>query len=818
LNRRIARIAVSAATFWIDRPYSYIVPDELRQSVVPGVRVTVPFSRGNRITEGIVLAVSDETAGEELKSVDRVLDSTPVLSDEMIKLSLWMRERYFCTVYDAVKAILPAGLWYKLSSACSIAGDFDRESAYEAAGRSERQQRVLDAVFAHGGSCDYGDVVAAFGGKDPSSAVRALTAKGVIVTEDIGRRRIKDKTTSFAILNISAEEAAGIASAKRRTAPSQAAVLEFLSGFGGASLPDIRYFTGAGAATVKRLAEDELIKIEQVEVFRRPDYKTLEKCDLPTLNEAQTQAFDGVFSLLQSDNAGAALLYGVTGSGKTSVYVRLISELLKLGKSTIMLVPEIALTPQMLQTFSSYFEDEIAVLHSSLSVGERYDEWKRIKTGRAHLVVGTRSAVFAPVTDLGMIIIDEEQEDSYKSENSPRYHAREVAKFRCAFSNSLLLLGSATPNIETAYNARIGRYGYFSLPARFNEMGLPNVMIADMKKEYRSGNVSDLSSVLVRELAVNLEHGEQSILFLNRRGMNKLISCCECGFTYRCPRCSVNLTYHSANSRLMCHYCGYSQKVDEHCPECGGALSYVGAGTQKIVEELSELFPGTEVLRMDADTVSGAGSHDVLLDRFRDEKIPIMVGTQMVTKGLNFPNVTLVGVISADQALYCGDYRASERTFSLITQVIGRSGRGDAPGRAVIQTFTPKNEVIMQAAAQDYESFYRSELELRRLQGCPPFADLFCLTAVGPVESDVLRCLDAAKHILSKRLCESTCLRILGPAPLPVVRVNNRFRYRLLVSGKDTKEIRKLLADIIIYCSKSREFKGVTLFGDINPV
>lgn len=818
MNRHIAKIAVSAATFWIDRPYSYLIPDELRQAVVPGVRVTVPFSRGNRITEGIVLTVFDEVIEEELKSIDKVLDSTPVLSQEMIKLALWMRERYYCTVYDAVKAMLPAGLWYNLSSACHIADGFDRESAYEAVKRSDKQRKVLDVIFTQGGLCDYGDIVAAFGEEDPSSAIRLLTSKGIITTQNIGSRRIKDKTTSFAFLNISAEEAAEIASAKRRTAPSQAAVLELLSGFGGSSLADIRYFTGASSATVKRLAENELISIEQIEVFRRPDYKTLEKRDLPTLNDAQKKAFDEIFPLTDSNNASAALLYGVTGSGKTSVYVRLISELLKLGKSTIMLVPEIALTPQMLQTFSSYFEDEIAVLHSSLSVGERYDEWKRIKTGLAHVVVGTRSAVFAPVTDLGMIIIDEEQEDTYKSENSPRYHAREVAKFRCAYSKALLLLGSATPNIETTYNAKIGRYSFFSLPTRFNEMELPRVMIVDMKKEYRSGNVSDLSSVLVNELAENIERGEQSILFLNRRGMNKLISCCECGFTYKCPRCSVNLTYHSANKRLMCHYCGYSQKVDDTCPECGGALSYVGAGTQMIVEELSERFPGVEVLRMDADTVSGAGSHEVLLDRFRDDKVPIMVGTQMVTKGLDFPNVTLVGVISADQALYCGDYRASERTFSLITQVVGRSGRGETPGRAVIQTFTPKNEVIMQAAAQDYDSFYRSELELRRLQSCPPFADLFCLTAVGLVESDVLHCLNTAKHILSKQLCESACLRILGPAPLPVVRVNNRFRYRLIVSCKDTKDIRGLLGDIIIYCSKNRKFKGVTLFGDINPV
>lgn len=816
--RRIARIAVSAATFWIDRPYSYIVADDLKEAVTPGTRVLVPFSRGNRLCEGIVLAVSDEELTEELKAVASVLDREPVLSSEMIKLSLWMRERYFCTVYDAVKAMLPAGLWYNLSSLCSIGAGVDRENAFEAVSRSDKQRKILEIIFAHGGNCDYGELVSAFGAEDFSAPLRALCKKGIVVTENKGSRKIKDKTASFATLNISAEEAVEIASAKRRTAPSQAAVLELLSGFGAASVADIRYFTGAGPSTIKRLVEDELISLEQIEVFRRPEYKTGEKRELPELNEAQQAAFAGLLELTLEDKPRAALLYGVTGSGKTSVYAHLIAEQLRIGKSAILLVPEIALTPQMLETFSSYFADEIAVLHSSLSVGERYDEWKRIRTGQAHVVIGTRSAIFAPLNNIGIIIIDEEQEDSYKSENSPRYHAREIAKYRCSAANAVLLLGSATPNIETTYYAQTGKYSYFALPERFNEMELPHVEIVDMKREYRNGNVSDLSSVLVNELSENIARGEQSILFLNRRGMSKLISCCECGYTYKCPRCSVNLTYHSANNRLMCHYCGYSQKVEQHCPDCGGILSYVGAGTQKLVEELNELFPDVEVLRMDTDTVSGAGSHDVLLDRFRDEKIPIMVGTQMVTKGLDFPNVTLVGVISADQALYSGDYRASERTFSLITQVVGRSGRGNEPGRAVIQTFTPKNEVIMQAASQDYQSFYKSELELRRLQNCPPFAELFALTAAGTVEADVISCLNATKSILTKELSGRADIRILGPAPLSVVRVNNRFRYRLTISCRDDKEIRELISELIIYFSKNSGFKTVTLFGDINPV
>lgn len=816
MDKLVAKIAVSAATYQIDKPYDYIVPDNLADGIMAGMRVIVPFSKGNRKTEGIVLDLFQTSDFDKLKCVFSVLDEKPVISEELIKLSLWMRERFFCTVYDAVKAMLPAGLWYNLSATCRIAEGLGKEEAYDAAARSEKQRRVLDVVFAHGGKSEYRDIELAFGAEDPLSAIRGLAAKGVVITDSLENRRIKDKTVSFASLAVPSENAAETAAAKKRSSPSQSAVLELLANFGGATVNDIRYLTGAGNAVIKRLEQDGLIVIDQIEVFRRPDYREGEKLSLPELSEQQKEAFDGILSLVNGDCAACSLLYGITGSGKTAVYIHLIDTLLKRDKSSILLVPEIALTPQMLETFSSYFGDEIAVMHSSLSAGERYDEWKRIKSGIARVVVGTRSAVFAPVRNLGLIIIDEEQEDTYKSENAPRYHARDVAKFRCARTNAALLLGSATPDVVTRYNAQVGKYSFFSLSERYNQMSLPQVEIVDMKKELRSGNGGDLSSVLIKELEANLSKGEQSILFLNRRGSFKLISCCECGYTYKCPRCSVSLTYHSANNRLMCHYCGHTQSVDASCPDCGGKLNFVGSGTQKIEEELHELFPETEVVRLDTDTVSGAGSHDVLLNRFKDEKIPILIGTQMVTKGLDFPNVTLVGVLMADQSLYAGDYRASERTFSLITQVVGRSGRGEVAGRAVIQTFTPQNQVIMQAAQQDYDGFYSSELEMRRLQWCPPFSDLFAVTAVGQNESAVLRSLNTAKQILAKELTGRADVRILGPAPLSVVRVNLSFRYRLTLSCKEDKSVRELISNVIIFCNTNKEFKGVTVFGDIN--
>ena len=742
----IAKIAVSAATYWIDRPYDYLVPEEMTEKAVPGARVYVPFARGNRRSEGVILAVTDHSEYKGLKSILAVLDEHPVLSQEQIKLALFMRDRFFCTVYDAVKAMLPAGLWF----------------------------------------------------------------------DEDGRQRVNDKTVEMARLSVPSEDASAIADSKRRRSPQQANILDMLCSFLALPSADLMRHTGASRQTLKALCKQELVELYRREVYRRPSIHAGEIEPLPTLSEEQQKAFEGISELAGSGRAGAALLFGVTGSGKTSVYMHLIRQQLDRGRSAILLVPEIALTPQMIQTFSARFGNQVAVMHSSLSVGERYDEWKRIRCGKARVVIGTRSAVFAPAEDLGLIIIDEEQEETYKSENSPRYNARDIAKYRCARAGCLLLLGSATPDIVSRYHAETGRYAFFSLPTRYSDAGLPTVQIVDMKRELRQGNGGNISSFLRDELQANLDRGEQSILFLNRRGANKLISCGECGYTYKCPRCSVSLTYHSFNHRLMCHYCGYSRRLDDTCPDCGGILKHIGAGTQLVEEELKALFPEVPVMRVDTDTVTPAGSHELLFQRFREENIPIMVGTQMVTKGLNFENVTLVGVISADQSLYAGDYRSGERTFSLITQVVGRSGRGAKPGRAVIQTFTPHNETIRQAARQDYEDFYSSELELRRLQGVPPFRDILAVTASGQDEDSVVR---ACRHV-KQQLEQSTLrreLNILGPTPLPVVKVNNRYRYRVNISCHATGEIRNLISQIVIACGTDKRFKGVSVFADNDP-
>ena len=745
---KYAKIAVSEVTFWVDRPYDYSVSASMEEALLPGMRVIVPFGKANRRAEGIVLSVSDRSDHDAPKAVQTLLDEQPVLTPEQIRLALWMRERFFCTVYEAVKAILPAGLWFK--------GD--------------------------------------------------------------GKRRATDKQSEFACLAISGEEALALAEQKGSRAKMQSSVLRLLATVGSAAVSDIRAMTGASRASIAALVEDGALRFEYREVFRRPEYRRAKKAEtLPDLTAEQERAFLGLSALTGQGKAGGALLHGVTGSGKTAVYIHLIHYVLAQGKRAILLVPEIALTPQMLETFSSYFGEQIAVLHSSLSVSERYDEWKRVRNGSAKLVIGTRSAIFAPAENLGLIIIDEEQEESYKSENSPRYHAKDIAKYRCAEDKALLLLGSATPDVTSRYLADTGHYALFTMPSRYNRMVLPEVRIVDMKREIRAGNEGSVSSFLREELARNIEQGEQSILFLNRRGTAKLVSCVDCGYHYQCPNCSVHLTYHSANRRLMCHVCGYSAPLSSRCPECGGELKFSGDGTEKVEEQLRAIFPETPVLRVDLDTVSAAGGHEPLFTRFREEKIPIMIGTQMVAKGLNFANVTLVGVLFADQSLFSGDYRAGERCFSLLTQVIGRSGRAQRKGRAVIQTFTPENPIIRFAAKQDYEGFYQRELEMRQMQRCPPFSQLVSLTVIGADELQILKACDQIRDLLRHSMKNEPGVDVLGPAPYPVVKAAGKFRYRLTIRSRQDAPIHGHVTKLLNYCNREREFRGISVYADRNP-
>jgi len=815
----IVKVAVSAAPYSIDKPYDYLVPDELLEAAVPGVRVTVPFGRGNRASEGIVLARNE--AGkkiEGLKPLHAVLDAEPVLDGDGIALALWMRQRYFCTLFEAVKTILPAGLWYHFREVWHLADGLDRAAADAAADGLKRAAAVLDVLFATGGSADL-DTLRETCGEDVSDTLKAMQKRDVVTCETAAKRKIGDKARRMVELAISAEDAIALTEGKKRMAQRYEAV-QLLAANGCTSAADLCYFTGVSMATLRAMEKSGMVAFSEEEELRVPQPKQVEPGAPIILNEEQQSALDDILSLAKETRAEAVLLHGVTGSGKTQVYLRLVQEILNQGRRAIVLVPEIVLTPQMMQKFTSYFGDQVVMLHSSLRMSERYDQWKRIRRGEVQVVLGTRSAIFAPMKNLGLIILDEEQENSYQSENPPRYHTRDIAKYLCARDRAVLVLGSATPTVETAWAAEQGNYRKALLRTRYNEQALPRVMIADLREEIRNGNPGMISEVLRQELAENLKRGEQSILFLNRRGSSRMLLCGECGHVPECPRCSVPMTYHSANGRLMCHYCGHSERSRDVCPECGGMMKHVGAGTQKVEEELRELFPEAGILRMDADTTSGG--HEAILSRFEKEKIPILLGTQMVAKGLDFENVTLVGVLSADISLYVDNYRAAERTFSLLTQVVGRAGRGGKTGRAVIQTYTPGNDVIGSAAQQDYDSFYESEIRMRRVRRYPPFADLFTFTVSGTEEGNVLRAAagvrESLRQIFAAPEFAAADPEILGPAPAPVLKVNNRYRYRCVLVGKNDKATREQVSRILKEFAFDRAHRGLNIFVDCNTM
>ena len=811
----MVKVAVSAAPYSIDKPYSYLVPESLAAAAVPGVRVMVPFGRGNKESEGLILARVQEPKLPGSKAIRQILDPEPVLDKAGIDLALWMRGRYFCTVFEAVKTILPAGLWYGLREIWSLA--MEPEAARSAAVGIPGAWQVLDLLEKQGGKADIRVLRDALG-DGAEKPLKAMKKAEILTCETDAKRKIADKSHRMVELAVNTEDAYALTEPKRRSAPARYEVVNFLATAGRTPAAEVSYYTGASSRTLKTMEKAGLIAFSEEEELRVPSLDDVEPGPEIVLNEEQQRAFEEILGRVQAAKPSVTLLHGVTGSGKTQVYLRLVQETLALGKTAMVLVPEIVLTPQMMRKFSSYFGSRVAMLHSSLKMTERYDQWKRIRRGEVDVVLGTRSALFAPLKNLGLIIMDEEQEGSYQSENVPRYDAREVAKYLCVREKAALVFGSATPTVETAWAVEQGSYQKALLRRRYNENALPEVLIADLRQEILNGNPGLISTPLRQELEKNLAAGEQSILFLNRRGSSRMLLCGECGYVPQCPRCSTAMTYHSANGRLMCHYCGHSEPAADTCPECGGWMKHVGAGTQKVEEELRELFPEAGILRMDADTT--AGGHEEILQTFERERVPILLGTQMVAKGLDFENVTLVGVLSADISLYVDNCRAAERTFSLLTQVVGRAGRGGKTGRAVIQTYTPGNDVIRCAARQDYDAFYESEIRMRRLRRYPPFADLFTVTVSGTEEGRVLRAAVSVRETL-RQLCRRPELaagepEVLGPAPAPVVKVNNRFRYRCTLVGKNDKATREMLAWLQKDFAKDSANRGMNLFVDHN--
>lgn len=809
-NNLKALIAVSCAAAAFDKPFSYAVPKALENKVKKGIRVLVPFGKGNRKRVGLALSVEDASDEElcGLKSIISSEDESPVLNDEMLELVEWLRENTFCTYYDAVRTMIPTGMNINIKEHYQLIKNDNGNTL------SEDEQNTLQ-LFDNSENTD--ETAEKIKAKGKGLLLESLISKGFIKYAVEGKKSVGDNTVKMLKLT---DEYRSFPD-KFKLTVKQKSLVKTIMDNDDISVKEACYLCGVGVSVEKKLIEKGVASEYDYEVFRTVESgeKHSRKLEDVILTEEQQKVFCRVTEKMQENNPYCFLLHGVTGSGKTSVFEKLIGECIKNGKQALLLIPEISLTPQTVRKFRELFGETVAVLHSGLSLGQRMDEFKRIKRGLAKIAVGTRSAVFAPFDNIGIIIVDEEGERSYKSDSSPRYNAIEVAKKRCRSHNAVLLLASATPSIESYYYAKKGIYELLEMKKRYSGSSLPSVSIVDMNEERHEGNSSEFSNILINEINENLKNHQQTILLLNRRGYHTIISCCDCHKPVYCPNCSIPMTYHKVNDTLICHYCGHSQLPVESCPECGSTrMMHMGFGTQKLEEELYRLFPNARILRMDADTTMSRYSYEKNFKDFGNGKYDIMIGTQMIGKGLDFPNVTLVGILSVDKALYAGDFRSYERTFSLAAQVVGRCGRGKKKGRAYLQTFMPDHYVLNLAAKQDYIGFYNEEISIRKALLFPPVCDICVLGISSEEESKAAgfaaNILEIIKQIVKNGV--DFPLRVLGPVRCSYGKINGKYRYRLILKCKNTKKFRDFIREILEKAYKLHEFKEASVYADIN--
>ncbi len=808
----IAKTVIDKATYRFDKPFDYIIPKELESVIKVGARVTVPFGKGNTKRVGLVIEINefDDFDLRGYKNLGSVIDNPPLIDDEMLCIIKWLKEHTFCTYFDAVKTLIPFGLNLKIVSTLKLC---DNISPSKLANLSYDANLVVEALRKKGGSMEKSAIERRLGFTEDAPCFSELLRKGVVLCDGLAKRNMKDPTVNMVSLG------EGYFDEIKLTA-KQKSVTNLLLDIGTATVKEVCYFAGVTSAVITALEKKGIVNVYAAPFEKNYEAEVKQSVGEITLTDEQEAVFSSLKEDLVKGKYKTNLLYGVTGSGKTSVFLKLVDETVKMGKSAIVMVPEISLTPQTLSKFKSRYGDKVAVFHSAMSLGQRMEYFKRAKSGKATVAIGTRSAVFAPIKNLGLIIMDEEQEHTYKSEQSPRFHARDVARLRAKYNNAALLLASATPSVESFTLAKNNRYGLLSLPHRYGSAVLPEVVTVDMREQLIAGNTGLFSKTLIDELEHTLNSGKQAILLLNRRGHNTYISCPACGTVFSCPNCSISLTYHSANKRLMCHYCGGSYSVPEKCPTCNNQkLRFSGAGTQRADEELLSIFPNARVLRLDADTTLTRDSFEKGLTAFANKEYDILLGTQMVAKGLDFPDVTLVGVLSADQSMFSDDFRAFERTFSLLTQVIGRSGRGEEKGKAIVQTTIPESEIIGFAKNQDFEAFYETEILTRKLMVYPPYCDIFMLGVSANGQNSA--------HFAAKKLFEiikkipeksnnKIKMIILGPTVANVPRVNNKYRYRILIKTKNTSELREYISKALLEFYENCD-KTVSVFVDVNP-
>ncbi|MGS5020644.1 primosomal protein N' [Paenibacillus sp. JJ1683] len=848
----VAKVIVDVPAKDTDRTFDYLIPDSMRPWIEPGSRVAVPF--GKRTVQAFVISVvpAEEPPKYRMRAIQELLDLVPPLSPDLVELGKWMSERYACNQIMALQVMIPTALKGKAERYISIAeqqestnpqwsmlsnqGDEIEWALLTDDGMSDPAERQIVSFIQNKEQVPLQQLSRRF--PEEAEVIKSLLRRGVLQESQVIKDKLGKKTMKAVDLAISIDEASMALEQFSAKAQRQREVLAFLlerSEFLPLPLKEVMTSLGVSAATVKALEDKGYVLQEDVEVFRDPYRgRNFKPTDPLPLTAEQQSVYERIVRQLDMREQGAYLLHGVTGSGKTEIYLQTIQRCIEQNRQAIVLVPEISLTPQMVERFKGRFGDQVAVMHSRLSGGERYDEWRKIREGRVKVAIGARSAVFAPFRELGLIIMDEEHETSYKQEETPKYHARDVAIRRAHQHGAVVILGSATPSLESYYAARSQSNDEFApllleMPTRALGNTLPEVHIMDMREELRAGNRSMFSRALHNGIAERLERKEQTVLLLNRRGHSTFVMCRSCGYVAGCPDCDISLTYHQRSNNLRCHYCGYSETVPQTCPECGSEhIRYFGTGTQRVEEELAKLFPGIRVVRMDVDTTTEKNAHEKLLKQFRDKKADVLLGTQMVAKGLDFPDVTLVGVITADSALNLPDFRAAEKTFQLLTQVAGRAGRHQLPGEVFVQSYTPEHYSVVHASRHDYSSFVREELKHRRNLHYPPYCRLILVTFSHEQLPVLVRLAENYSATLQGRARQrgwfgnmdrltSNVLDILGPVASPISRIKNRYRFQCMIKWRGNIDAIGLAQQVADEMAESAQAQKLLISLDVDP-
>jgi len=792
-----ASVLVDVSVRQTDRPFDYKVPTRWQDAIQPGMRVIVPF--GPRKVQGFVLSIKETTNLEKVKEIEEVLDVMPVLTEELLLLGSYLSQKTLCFFISAYQAMLPTAIKAVYKKHVQVTSD-------EALNQLVPELANLFSIVKRREWTEIESLVSKI------SLVQRAIKEGLLEIEYEVKNKANKKTERVvSLLKVLDEELPIIKS------PQQKDIIEYLRMNGQTSVKELKECLGITDSPIKTLEKNEVISIKTVEVYRDPyEGREIERSKPLPLIEEQQLAFEQIVSSFHERKNKIHLLHGVTGSGKTEVYLQAIQEVLSVGKEAIVLVPEISLTPQIVGRFKSRFGNDVAVLHSGLSIGEKYDEWRKIQRKEVKVVVGARSAIFAPFENIGMIIIDEEHETTYKQDEHPRYHARDIAIWRGEYHHCPIVLGSATPTLESFARAGKGVYELNTMSKRVNQGPLPEVEIVDMREQLRIGNRTMFSTALHEKIIDRLEKKEQIILFLNRRGYSSFVMCRDCGYTIQCPHCEVSLTYHKHNHHLKCHYCGYETYMPKQCPSCQSEhIRFFGTGTQKVEEAITKTYPEARVIRMDNDTTSRKGAHEKMLKQFGNGEADILLGTQMIAKGLDFPNVTLVGVLAADSSLHLPDFRASERTFSLLTQVSGRAGRHEKPGEVVIQTYSPEHYSIELAKTQDYVAFYEEEMKIRRSFRYPPF---YYLVLISIAHNDLIKTVKVSEQIagyLREYLSEGSI--VLGPVASPIAKIKDHFRYQCVIKYKSEPALYDVLNRIQQYYQDETDKSKLQLTIDFQP-